>query len=252
MAIQRRIVEILLSYDELIENCQQRFRVLESMVRAIYRESLIASGTALLTAPLVKSTYWKFITANVAHYEGSKRYFATADIDKLVFSGDGIEYAFCDKPSRAQKQPTVYSVWFARMKNTYKIAYYCLVNAREAESSILSSGFAGFQAVEPCFFPLLFLSISSAEFHAQKDRYCTGATQMSLTNEGLDRIEVPIPDEFSARRLGHQAMPLIEQMLLLQNRIRVLSRTRDLLLPRLLSGQIDVDATETLIEETIA
>ena len=123
MAIQRRIAGILLTYDELIENCQQRFRVLESMVRAIYRECLIASGTALLTAPLVKSTYWKFITANVAHYEGCKRYFATADIDKLVFSGEGVEYAFCDKPSRAQKQPTAYSVWFARMKDTYKIGF---------------------------------------------------------------------------------------------------------------------------------
>ena len=105
-----------------------------------------------------------------------------------------------------------------------------------AESSILSSGFAGFQARASVYFPLLFLALSSREFDAQKNPLCTGATQMALTNEGLARIQVRVPSEAGAKRLGMQAMPLLNQMLVLQVRIENLRRTRDLLLPRLMAG----------------
>jgi type I restriction enzyme S subunit len=237
---QRRIGAILSAYDELMEHSQRRIRLLESMGRAHYRECLREAGDAASAKSILKVDYWKLISANVSPYEGTKRYYATADIEKLTIEGAGIDYTFAEKPSRAQKQPTPFSVWFARMKDTYKIAWYSDVNSQSADSSVLSSGFAGFQALEPLYFPLLFLTVSSKEFHAQKDLFCTGATQMSLTNEGLSRIEVPAPSEPSARRLGEQALPLLNQMLVLQMRIQNLRRTRDLLLPRLLSGQVEL------------
>jgi type I restriction enzyme S subunit len=86
------------------------------------------------------------------------------------------------------------------------------------------------------------LTVSSKEFHVQKDLYCTGATQMSLTNEGMARIRLPIPNEQSARRLGREAGPMLNAIASLQSRNDNLRRTRDLLLPRLLSRQIDVEA----------
>lgn len=36
--IQRRIVDILSAYDDLIENCERRIRLLDEMARALYRE----------------------------------------------------------------------------------------------------------------------------------------------------------------------------------------------------------------------
>ncbi len=38
LPIQRRIAGILSAYDELMENCQRRIRILEEMARALYRE----------------------------------------------------------------------------------------------------------------------------------------------------------------------------------------------------------------------
>ncbi|MBA3762509.1 MAG: restriction endonuclease subunit S, partial [Chthoniobacterales bacterium] len=38
LAVQRRIAGILSAYDELMENCQRRIRILEEMARALYRE----------------------------------------------------------------------------------------------------------------------------------------------------------------------------------------------------------------------
>ena len=63
---------------------------------------------------------------------------------------------------------------------------------------------------------------------------------MSLTNEGLSRIQVSVPSESAARQLGEQALPLLNQILVLQMQIQNLRQTRDLLLPRLLSGQINL------------
>ena len=244
LPVQRRIAGILSAYDELMENSQRRIRLLEAMARALYRECIREAGESASAKGILETDCWTFISANVSPYSGTKRYYATADIEGLAIHGAGIDYTFAEKPSRAQKQPTPFSVWFARMKDTYKIAWYSDVNSQSAYSSVLSSGFAGFQPVEPLYFPLLFLTVSSKDFHAQKDLFCTGATQMSLTNEGLSRIEVPAPSKQAARQLGEQALPLLNQMLVLQLRIQNLRRTRDLLLPRLLSGRVHQIKTE--------
>jgi type I restriction enzyme S subunit len=243
LSIQRRIAGILSAYDDLIENIQQRIKILESMARALYREALTTEVENVALLPIVESPYWRFISENVSKYTGTKRYLATADIDGLEVSGPGIDYLFAEKPSRAQKEPIPNSVWFARMKETYKIAWYGLSDDERASGDVLSSGFAGFEARDAELWPLLFLILSSREFHVQKDLYCTGATQMSLTNEGLKRIVLPLPDEQSARRLGRSVGPMLSSIAELQRKIENLRRTRDLLLPRLLSGQIYVEET---------
>lgn len=243
LPIQRQIAGILSAYDELIENNRRRIKILESMARAIFQEVVQAGQNPAAHQPLVGCTYWRFISENVGVYSGTKRYYATADVEGLVVTGLGIDYSFAEKPSRAQKQPIPNSVWFARMKDTYKIAWYEAEDDKRAAETMLSSGFAGFEAIDPELWPLLFLTVSSNEFHVQKDLYCTGATQMSLTNEGLARIEMPIPDEADARALGRATQPLLRQMLLLQSESDNLRRTRDLLLPRLISGELDVEAS---------
>jgi len=225
----------------LIENSQQRIKILESMSRAAYTKTLSTGTREIEPRSIVESSYWRLTSENVGNYLGTKRYYATADIDGLVMIGPGIDYSFAERPSRAQKQPIPNSVWFARMKETFKIAWFGPLNDERASGTLLSTGFAGFEARDAELWPLLFLIISSREFHVQKDLFCTGATQMSLTNEGLSRIRLPLPDEQSARRLGRTVGPLLTSMAGLQQRNDVLRRTRDLLLPRLLSGQIEVD-----------
>jgi type I restriction enzyme S subunit len=237
--VQQCIASILSAYDELIENSQCRIKILETMARSLYREAILDVSTELQGVSDCK--FWSFINANVASFEGVKKYYATADIDGLAISGKGINYTFSEKPSRAQKQPVANSVWFARMKETYKIAWYSNINIDDAKATMLSSGFGGFMAIDSELWPLLFITISSSEFHAQKDLFCSGATQMALTNEGLRRIIMPIPIESIARQLGRRTIPILNQILTLQLKIENLRRTRDLLLPRLLSGQIKID-----------
>jgi len=245
VGVQRRIASVLRSYDDLIANNQRRMTILEEMVCALFGQAIAgrgAMGGVVRRVPIDKVPQWRFVSDSVKPYEGTKTYFATADVDGPWFVGQGCEYAYEERPSRAQKQPRAYTAWFARMKDTSKTPWYGQHDADRAERSILSSGFAGFDSLDPDFFPFLVTTLGSEAFHKLKDMYCSGATQMSLTNEGLSRIEVPVPSEESIRAYCRMVGPMLEYSQVLRARIDVLGRARDLLLPRLLSGRVALDA----------
>ncbi|KKU46017.1 MAG: hypothetical protein UX64_C0015G0009 [Microgenomates group bacterium GW2011_GWC2_46_7] len=233
ISTQRKIAEILSSYDALIENNNARIETLANIGRVLYDRWFIhfqdtekTNGNKLKSSAGISNSwkkmsimaipFFRFIKENARKFEGEKRYFATADIEGMHYVGDGISYGYENKPSRAQKRPTKNSVWFARMQNTYKVISFSDTNRHLAEQSILSSGFAGFEAVDERFLGFLYFTINSKKFHTVKDKFCTGATQMSLTNEGLSRIEIPSPDERAVIEFGEIANHIIDMILILQ------------------------------------
>ena len=265
--LQRKISSILSAYDDLIENNTRRIKILEEMAQRLYREWFVDfrfpghKKVKFVDSELgkipegweVKSFFGipsiRLISENVLPYEGVKRYFATADVEGIDFVKDGIEYTYPDKPSRAQKQPILNSVWFARMKDTYKVLLFSTKNSDFVNSIMLSSGFVGFEAVLENWLSFLFISIKSAEFHQQKDLFCTGATQMSLTNEGLARIKWLFPKDDIVYEFDKIVHPIIDLILVYQRRNKILRQTRDLLLPKLISGELDVSGLDIKIGE---
>ncbi|HQG46724.1 MAG TPA: restriction endonuclease subunit S, partial [bacterium] len=267
---QRKIAAILSAYDDMIENNLRRIKILEEMAQNLYREWFVKFRfpgyryARFVDSPLgripegwevrgaMENNHWSFIHQNIGAYEGVKRYYATADIDGITITSNGIEYTYSQKPSRAQKQPLINSVWFARMQETYKMIAVAKPNAFLAANCMLSSGFAGFKAHDEDSFAFLFLTIKSKEFHLEKDRYCTGATQRSLTNDGLSRILTISPPRDIVQNFGRLAMRHVELILVLQQRNKILRRTRDLLLPKLISGEVDVSELDITVPEEVA
>jgi len=263
---QQKISSILSAYDDLIENNTRRIQILEEMSQRIYREwfvdfrfpghekvkfvdselGKIPEGWEVKS--IMQSKYWDFINENVSEYNGKKEYFATANIEGIDIVKDGILVSYQNKPSRAQKQPVVFSVWFARMKDTYKVLGFTKVNEDIANKSILSSGFAGFKTNE-FNFSFIYLTINSNEFHQKKDQYCTGATQMSLTNDGLQKIKIIEPTKNTIEEFGKLILPLLNKIFAMQKINKVLRTTRDLLLPKLISGELDVSDMDIRIRK---
>ena len=108
-----------------------------------------------------------------------------------------------------------------------------------SETAIISSGFAGFTALKGCF-GFVFATIASRWFDKEKNRYATGATQVSLTNEGLKKIQVVLPTKGVAEEYSRIVEPYIEKAEQLKGSIKLLSQARDRLLPKLMSGEIEV------------
>ncbi|MGR3914114.1 MAG: restriction endonuclease subunit S [Gammaproteobacteria bacterium] len=251
---QDLIASILSAYDDLIKNNHRRIRLLEQSARLLYKEwfvrfrfpghesAKIKDGApgGWQTCGMLEHPHFDFIRENIRQFDGEKRYYATADISGITITGNGINYPFQEKPSRAQKAPEINSVWFARMQDTYKVLVFTDTNRNLAEGSILSSGFAGFRARRPEFLPFLYLLINNEQFHEKKDLYCTGATQRSLPDNGLKNLRAPAPPPALLGKFADATGAMISQILTLQGANKKLAAARDLLLPRLMNNQLAV------------
>lgn len=240
MPVQRKIADILGAYDDLIENNRRRIALLEKMARELYHERFVRDGSHLRDVGLMECSFISFCTSRIKKYDGMKRYLATADVDGQNIVGHGEMLQYDELPSRAQMLPELYSVWFARMSASYKILAFADSNADLIGELILSSGFAGFKS-EREHWPYVRSFFSSEWFNSEKDRFATGATQISITNDGLTRIKIPVPRENDVAEYARLVNPIFDEVDLLKKQSANLARQRDRLLPRLMSGKIDLD-----------
>ena len=250
---QHRIATILSRYDSLIENYQKQIKLLEEAAQRLYKEWFIdlrfpGHENTKIVDGVPEGWEIKSITNNhlfdvakcrIALFNGNKTYYATADVEGTYFCNSGVKIEYDNKPSRAQIQPSLYSVWFARMSNSFKIVGFVEQNNNRREDSILSSGFAGFESHYERF-GFLYCLISSQWFNDQKDRYATGATQVSITNEGLSRIRCLLPTTRLAEEFSLVTNKIIEETILYRENCTMLTEARDRLLPKLMSGEIEI------------
>ena len=250
---QHRIATILSRYDSLIENYQKQIKLLEEAAQRLYKEWFVDlhfpghENTKIIDG-VPEGWELKSVTNNhlfnvakcpIALFNGNKTYYATADVEGTYFCNSGVKIEYDNKPSRAQIQPSLYSVWFARMSNSFKIVGFVEQNNNRREDSILSSGFAGFESHYERF-GFLYCLISSQWFNDQKDRYATGATQVSITNEGLSRIRCLLPTTRLAEEFSLVTNKIIEETILYRENCTMLTEARDRLLPKLMSGEIEI------------
>ena len=250
---QHRIATILSRYDSLIENYQKQIKLLEEAAQRLYKEWFVDlhfpghENTKIIDG-VPEGWELKSVTNNhlfnvakcpIALFNGNKTYYATADVEGTYFCNSGVKIEYDNKPSRAQIQPSLYSVWFARMSNSFKIVGFVEQNNNRREDSILSSGFAGFESHYERF-GFLYCLISSQWFNDQKNRYATGATQVSITNEGLSRIRCLLPTIRLAEEFSLVTNKIIEETILYRENCIMLAEARDRLLPKLMSGEIEI------------
>ncbi len=250
---QIRLASILVSYDNLIENNQKQIKLLEEAAQRLYKEWFVDfrfpgyENTPIVDGvpegwskrSILDNEVFVFVKSSVVPFEGQKRYYATADVNGTQISGNGVLITYRNKPSRAAIQPIKESVWFARMSNSYKILNCYGENACLSENAVISSGFAGFSARKGSY-GFVYETIVSKQFDEEKNRYATGATQVSLTNDGLGKIYVLLPNDEIIEEYSKLVEPYMLKAELLKHNIQLLIQARDRLLPKLMNGEIEV------------
>jgi type I restriction enzyme S subunit len=83
----------------------------------------------------------------------------------------------------------------------------------------------------------LFIATEGQDFWPRR-----GAAQPFISQGDAERISIVIPDRTTMKRFTTFTTATLERIATLQAQIQNLCRTRDLLLPRLLSGHIDLEA----------
>jgi len=253
---QDRIAGILSAYDDLIENSQRRIKILESMARALYREWFVHfrypghKSVSLVPSPLGDIPMgWEVrklpecIHLNprvTVPRDGEKPFVPMGCLsnDSMIISN--IESRAGNSGAKFQNGDTL----FARITP-------CLENGKTGFVQFLpDAGSVAFGSTE--FIVLRSGTLSpefvyclarSDEFRGVSMKSMSGATgRQRVQEQCFADFQIVQPPHTLLDRFSGIVVPSFRLIYELDLQVQTLRRTRDLLLPRLLSGQIDVAA----------
>ena len=258
--MQRRIAGILSGYDELIENSQRRIHLLEMMSRALYREWFVHfrfpghEKLPHVASPLgdIPQGWEVKKLATVAEVNRAQINARTAPdelnyIDISSVSPGQIDsittYAFADAPGRAR-----------RIVQHGDVLWSCVRPNRRSHAQVMhpepdtisSTGFAVLTATKVPF-TFLYFATTTDDFVAFLTNNATGAAYPAVSGATFEKADLLIPPAPVLKKFGDATIPMAEQTHALQRQIQNLRRTRDLLLPRLLSGQVSLSAAGEVV-----
>jgi type I restriction enzyme S subunit len=237
LAIQRHIAGILSAYDELIENSQRRIKILESMARALYREWFVHfrfpghESVSRVPSPLGEIPKGWEVTTLGRLVEIKKGKNITRDTIRdgtvpVVAGGIAPAY-FHDVPNT---QSPVITISASGANAGFVNLYYVDVWASDCS-------YIDVAATPHVFHFYLWLDYRRAAVtHLQRGSAQPHVYPKDLAS--LDALRVP---EDCLIAFSSQIEPIFALMMRLTAKVENLRRTRDLLLPRLLSGQIEVE-----------
>ena len=264
LPVQRRIAGILSAYDELMENSQRRIRLLEAMARALYREWFVHfrfpghEKHPRAASPLGDIPQgWEATTLgeHLAALESGKR--PKGGIRKEAEGVPSIGAENINGIGRHEfaSEKLIPRAFFEQMRKGLvrdrDVALY-KDGAYIGKSSYFRDGFPH---SECCVNEHVFLLRSDGVRLKQSSLYLwlqepdtvqtirsknANAAQPGINLQTIGGLELVLPDEKTAAHFDRLVEPLLAELINLAKQIQVLRRTRDLLLPRLLSGRVQI------------
>ncbi|WP_024617043.1 restriction endonuclease subunit S [Pseudomonas kilonensis] len=253
LPVQQRIAGILSTYDELIENSQRRINILESMARVLYREWFVHfrfpghESHTLIASPLGKiplgwevkaiRDFGTIITgktpskANSAYFGDEVQFLKTPDMHGNMFIlGTNECLSSSGAKSQANKTLPAGSICVSCIGTIGVVSITteeCQTN--QQINSIVLKNTASRE--------FLFLRLQDSK-QALINLGSNGATMGNVNKGKFEAMEIVCPPSHLLSHYHEFAKPLFMQILALSRQIQNLRRTRDLLLPRLLSGEV--------------
>jgi type I restriction enzyme S subunit len=259
LPVQQRIASILSAYDELIENSQRRIKILESMARALYREWFVHirfpghENHPRVASPLgeipqgweVKTVADAFVISGGGTpsrkedefwTNGTIQWYSPTDLTRAgtMFIDDSSDHI--TERGLAQSSARMFPARSVMLTSRATIGAIAI----NTQPACTNQGFI--TCLPNDRVPLYYLFHWLTENVPTFQRMASGATFKEISRGVFKTIEFLQPADDLVGRFETLAVPMAEQVIALQRKIQNLRRTRDLLLPRLLSGQIDVEA----------
>jgi len=263
LPFQRRISGILSAYDELIENNQRRIRILEDMARSLYREWFVHfrypghESVSLVDSPLGHIPQgWEVVyfteiadvlsggtpKTDVADYwDGEIPFFTPRDAPDCFYVQDTDKHVTELGLSKCASQLYQPDTVFTTARGTVgKVALPSVPMAMN-QSCYALRGKAG---ISQRF--LFLMTLQQVDYLKTNTG---GATFDTIVVDTFRRMQIVKPTLDLIAQFTSRIDAVFEQVNVLQRKTANLRRTRDLLLPRLLSGKISLSdaASETIL-----
>jgi len=273
---QRKIATILSAYDDLIENNLRRIKILEEMAQNLYREWFVKfhfpghQHARFIDSPLGQipegwdvSVLGKHLTA----LESGKRPKGGAKDLEFGVPSVGAENIFGIGRHKYQSEKYVSREFFEAMRNGIvkdgDVALY-KDGAYIGRSSYFRDSFphAQFCVNEHVFLlrptgkrltqNILYLWLQEPAIISAIRATNANAAQPGINQAGVNGLPLVVPPLDIAERFDKVVEPSLALIVSLSKRNEALRRTRDLLLPKLISGEVDVTDLDITIPEEVA
>lgn len=248
LPIQHRIASILSAYDDLIENNRRRMALLEEAARQLYREWFVRlrfpgherakiknglpEGWERKTLGEVSDINRALLTRS---FDGEIEY-----IDISSVSPNSIDstttHSLNEAPSRAR-----------RIVAHGDIIWSCVRPNRRSYSTIWNPpdnliASTGFVVITPSSLPTSYLlqATTTDDFVGYLSNHARGAAYPAVLAGDFERALIVVPNSNIVMDFDIIAQPLIAQMHGLRYQNQKLRAARDLLLPKLMSGELAV------------
>jgi len=273
LLVQNAIASILAAYDDLIETNSRRIELLEEMARAIYREWFVESR-----APGVRL---RQATAEERQAVGRDQFPEGWEVQRL---GDHLRAIEAGKRPKGGATGVENGVPSIGAENIDGIGQHDYASekfvprrffeqmrrgiVRDRDVALYKDGAHigrssyfrdGFPHSECCVNEHVFLLRASGKRLTPNALYLwlqepntifairgtnANAAQPGVNQQSVDGLKIVVPDTQLAERFDHVVEPMLASSVSLAKRIHVLRQTRELLLPRLMSGELSVEDLE--------
>lgn len=267
---QRRIASILSAYDDLIDNNTRRIAILEEMARRIYEEWFVRfrfPGHEL--AKMVDSELGLIPEGWIASYSSHVDFLEGPGLRNWQYRDSGIP--FLNIRTLVGNDIDLSKVQYLDQQEVQQRYQHFLL--APYDHVVSSSGTLGRTVtIQSCHLPLMLNTsiirmrpksdklgrwllksfIRSSYFQNQIHAVAIGAAQKNYGPSHLKGIWVIAPDEATAKLFEEKVGPMEELILALVRKNNNLRATRDLLLPKLISGELDVSTLPEPVEALAA
>lgn len=246
---QKAIAVVLSAYDDLIATNQHRIALLEDAARRLYREWFVHLRFPGHESVPVKDGVpegWSIqLLSSIA--DVNRRSIGTKDRpDSILYIdissvtpgliGEVTPFSFADAPGRARRRVRHGDVIWSCVRPNRRS--YALIWEPD-EKLVVSTGFAVLSAsMVPASY--LYLATTADNFIGYLEQNATGAAYPAVTAKTFEDADILVPDSSTLEAFDRFVLPIMEQMEALKSQNIGMATARDLLLPKLMSGQLDV------------
>ena len=246
---QTRIASILSAYDNLIENNRRRIQLLEQAARLLYKEWFVhlrfPGHEHVTVTDGVPEGWGKKLLGDIAdtNVESYKARGLPDEINYIDISS--VKHGrivtknvmlSSDAPGRARRKAILGDVIWSNVRPNLRA--YALVLDHE-ENDVFSTGFTVLSPVTVPF-SYFYLLITTDEFVGHLVNHATGASYPAVRPDDFERAIVLTPSKVVIELFHEKTEPFYRLISVLTEEMRGLAKARDLLLPRLMNGEVAV------------
>ena len=249
METQNRIADILFAYDNLIENNQKQIKLLEETAQRLYKEWFvelrfpgyentpitdgIPQGWEINEVKSVVSLLSGYAFKSGDFVEGGKYKIVTIkNVQVGSFDGENVN-TIAEIPSKMPSH-CILNDGDILLSLTGNVGRVCLVNG---EDYLLNQRVAKLVSKYPTYAYCLFRNKDMFDI---MNNLANGAAQQNLSPIRTENVRILIPSDGLIQKFEDVVSPMISKMLVLNKANSNLKQARDRLLPRLMSGELEV------------